>query len=430
MLRMKTNRQKGFTLIELLVVIAIIAILAAIISPVLAAARERARQVKCMSNQRQIALAVNMYAMDHDEILPSMAQWQSALSLADAVMKCPDVARGQNSYVYNAFLSSQSLASVPDLSRAVVITDGQRNTSPSDVQWADGLVAWYSASSGITKNGGQVLTWAPSLMPYYKSPGDASVMPQNADILYSDKDIVPRHGVMIFSFQDGHVEASTSMPAGTGNPFVAATSLGNPPQLVSSGANSVNNQPTVYFNDAAPGNVLECQEGMGFDWNKDDFSVVMVRKYAAGSGSTSSYACLSAPGTVLYQEYLMTALSGSDYGFGFFNLPPANPNMITFAVAGNTVAQGQNGSVTANMPYAVGSSSGSSTFTRSNISGRAPIFLGMDGANWGATDPTLRFPAKVGISELLIFNKAFLNDAYGNGQRPLIYSRFKSKYGI
>ncbi len=63
-------RQRGFTLIELLVVIAIIAILAAILFPVFARAREKARQTSCLSNQKQIALGILMYAQDYDEILP------------------------------------------------------------------------------------------------------------------------------------------------------------------------------------------------------------------------------------------------------------------------------------------------------------------------------------------------------------------------
>lgn len=61
---------KGFTLIELLVVIAIIAILAAILFPVFAQAREKARQATCISNQKQILLAIMQYTQDYDEMLP------------------------------------------------------------------------------------------------------------------------------------------------------------------------------------------------------------------------------------------------------------------------------------------------------------------------------------------------------------------------
>ena len=67
---------KAFTLIELLVVIAIIAILAAILFPVFAQAREKARQTACLSNTKQIVLALNMYAQDADETYP-MARYSA-----------------------------------------------------------------------------------------------------------------------------------------------------------------------------------------------------------------------------------------------------------------------------------------------------------------------------------------------------------------
>ncbi|MBU0607580.1 MAG: DUF1559 domain-containing protein [Armatimonadetes bacterium] len=64
--------RKGFTLIELLVVIAIIAILAAILFPVFAKAREKARQSSCLSNVKQIMLAILQYTQDYDEVLPNL----------------------------------------------------------------------------------------------------------------------------------------------------------------------------------------------------------------------------------------------------------------------------------------------------------------------------------------------------------------------
>jgi len=67
------RKNRGFTLIELLVVIAIIAILAAILFPVFARAREAARKATCLSNLKQIALACLMYAQDYDEVLPVAA---------------------------------------------------------------------------------------------------------------------------------------------------------------------------------------------------------------------------------------------------------------------------------------------------------------------------------------------------------------------
>lgn len=65
--------RKGFTLIELLVVIAIIAILAAILFPVFARARESARRSSCLSNLKQIGLGLMMYTQDYDEQLPKTA---------------------------------------------------------------------------------------------------------------------------------------------------------------------------------------------------------------------------------------------------------------------------------------------------------------------------------------------------------------------
>ena len=62
-------KQTAFTLIELLVVIAIIAVLAAILFPVFAKAREKARQTSCLSNEKQLTLAVLMYTQDYDETL-------------------------------------------------------------------------------------------------------------------------------------------------------------------------------------------------------------------------------------------------------------------------------------------------------------------------------------------------------------------------
>jgi len=71
----RMGRNTGFTLIELLVVIAIIAILAAILFPVFARARENARKATCQSNLRQIANGIAMYAQDFDERLPSNYQY-------------------------------------------------------------------------------------------------------------------------------------------------------------------------------------------------------------------------------------------------------------------------------------------------------------------------------------------------------------------
>ena len=96
---MKTSF-KAFTLIELLVVIAIIAILAAILFPVFAKVREKARQASCASNMKQVSLAIMQYTQDYDETFPlantGLYQWspwnQAVLPYVKslAVFNCPD----------------------------------------------------------------------------------------------------------------------------------------------------------------------------------------------------------------------------------------------------------------------------------------------------------------------------------------------------
>jgi prepilin-type N-terminal cleavage/methylation domain-containing protein/prepilin-type processing-associated H-X9-DG protein len=103
-LRFLSKQQRGFTLIELLVVIAIIAILAAILFPVFAQAREKARQISCLSNEKQIGLGFLQYVQDHDEqgpLIPDAGSGNNeeyyvvAAELQPyiknfAVFKCPD----------------------------------------------------------------------------------------------------------------------------------------------------------------------------------------------------------------------------------------------------------------------------------------------------------------------------------------------------
>src|SRR5207248_3561905 len=95
------RRQAGFTLIELLVVIAIIAILAAILFPVFAQAREKARQITCLSNMKQWSIGTRMYLSDYDDtVVPcylysntGLQWWPDLLDpyvKNDKVWHCPD----------------------------------------------------------------------------------------------------------------------------------------------------------------------------------------------------------------------------------------------------------------------------------------------------------------------------------------------------
>ena len=81
--------KRGFTLIELLVVIAIIAILAAILFPVFAQAREKARSTQCLSNLKQLATSMQMYAQDNSEKLPAANNWGGAIGTTGKVYDCP-----------------------------------------------------------------------------------------------------------------------------------------------------------------------------------------------------------------------------------------------------------------------------------------------------------------------------------------------------
>jgi len=93
-----TKKRSGFTLIELLVVIAIIAILAAILFPVFAQAREKARAASCLSNTKQISLGFAMYNQDYDEGFPA------TVTERQAPASVPDTAEARAPYSYQVIL--------------------------------------------------------------------------------------------------------------------------------------------------------------------------------------------------------------------------------------------------------------------------------------------------------------------------------------
>lgn len=147
------RRPHGFTLIELLVVIAIIAILAAILFPVFAQAREKARQTSCLSNQKQLGLAFMMYAQDYDESLPLVSQadfttaatadisWTRSLQTYiknKQVLRCPSDSSARwgtsntpdyyiTSYGFNAWLKADNpfstYASIASPSKVIVLSE-------------------------------------------------------------------------------------------------------------------------------------------------------------------------------------------------------------------------------------------------------------------------------------------------------------------
>jgi prepilin-type N-terminal cleavage/methylation domain-containing protein len=177
-----SRNRKGFTLIELLVVIAIIAILAAILFPVFAKAREKARQATCQSNLNQIGLGFVQYIQDYDEHFP-MGDSTNGLTWAaevypyeksTGVFHCPDDPNTQNatsfpdSYGFNTNLSGATDASCE--SEAVTVlasdytstgsngnmttaSDGQGTTHSGSGAFTNGIVADSSSGGGMDSGG-------------------------------------------------------------------------------------------------------------------------------------------------------------------------------------------------------------------------------------------------------------------------------------
>lgn len=144
------TKNKGFTLIELLVVIAIIAILAAILFPVFARARENARRASCQSNLKQLGLAAMQYTQDYDEkfhhySLPVVGSWHNALqpyTKSTQLYFCPSrTVSNQFAYGYNYLYlgngaTSTSLAAVANSAETVMYCDAGKNDTPADVSYS------------------------------------------------------------------------------------------------------------------------------------------------------------------------------------------------------------------------------------------------------------------------------------------------------
>jgi prepilin-type N-terminal cleavage/methylation domain-containing protein len=157
-----SGNRRGFTLVELLVVIAIIAVLAALLLPALAQAKERANRARCMSNLRQIGVALRIYADDNAEFLPrsvapagtenlGSALWDLPMSMADVLAN----AVGKSNNVYRAIYycpgGYTKIVDRPD-DYFWTFDSGAQTHRATSYQWLisrDGTPGKYSKSGGI-----------------------------------------------------------------------------------------------------------------------------------------------------------------------------------------------------------------------------------------------------------------------------------------
>jgi len=231
-------RRKGFTLIELLVVIAIIAILAAILFPVFAKAREKARQASCLSNLKQIGLAIMMYADDYDQTYPLFSAHESNVD--------KDIPWFVAIYSYEG---SKQMITCPDGigtdSTGMIGADNYAAADKGNGQECDLIGAWYGTvdlqntpwtltdkiSYHYNEFLGMQMVWssgtyyAPVASSWERCPGVSETMLQSPSTTFMAWDtqnpniafwqngyhdnygLAPRHnGGMNFAFADGHAK--------------------------------------------------------------------------------------------------------------------------------------------------------------------------------------------------------------------------------
>jgi len=193
--------ERGFTLIELLVVIAIIAILAAILFPVFAKARESARRSSCISNLRQLATATMCYGQDYDELLPvGDTPGNSLLNLV------------QGLYLY---IKNSQICYCPSI---IGLVPYDPLLEPTKANWDAGNIGYYYWSMyGIHAHTGPFVTVHPPRQLTLASDAGlwmwsdvfgAFFWNQNAPFLHAR----PKWSFTNVVFMDGHAKAMRGRP--------------------------------------------------------------------------------------------------------------------------------------------------------------------------------------------------------------------------
>lgn len=237
---LRARRRSGFTLIELLVVIAIIAILAAILFPVFAKARAKARQASGASNQKQLALAFLSYTQDYDEKFPPVigqatvgtsvynAHWGADYLTATSggstvpgllqpyiknagILNDPSGPRGNANvdYMYNDLLAAKSQAALAAVASTVLTCDGT-GTDPRAVTGAT-LPAGSAATSpaatqyNAMSRAGAGHSIAPSSATSPNKATSFDSTGQTRDVARFD-DVTRHSDGGNFAFADGHVK--------------------------------------------------------------------------------------------------------------------------------------------------------------------------------------------------------------------------------